>query len=418
MERAVQVQLLAFFEVNKVLSVYQSGFRKKHSTETAVVHLADHILEHMDKQQLTGAAFIDLKKAFDLVDHKCLLHKLEHYGVRGHSLGWFRNYLTTRSQRVQYGKELSSSLPLDFGVPQGSLLGPLLFVIHINDLPQCLLHSSISMYADDTVIYYSGSEVSNIRENLQEDLNRVEQWLVNSKLILNQSKTKGLLFGTRQLLQTTSDFVLQIQSKDIERVTKFTYLGTMLDEQLHWKEHIDTTCKKVNKRLGLLARIRSCLTLKAAKCVYNTLIEQILSYTDTAWGELSVGSSKSLQRLQNRAARIILKRDSSRGTFNVLGWTDLEINRKIHKCVLVFKCLHNLVPQYLSNYFIRNYNVHGYNTRRKADLHLPKPKLSLGKRTFRFSGTALFNSLPCKIQEAVSLSSFKNLVKAHFIYST
>ena len=107
------------------------------------------------------------------------------------------------------------------------------------------------MYADDTVIYYSGSEVSNIRENLQEDLNRVEQWLVNSKLIPNQSKTKGLLFGTRQLLQTTSDFVLQIQSKDIERVTKFTYLGTMLDEQLHWKEHIDTTCKKVNKRLGL-----------------------------------------------------------------------------------------------------------------------------------------------------------------------
>ena len=150
------------------------------------------------------------------------------------------------------------------------------------------------MYADDTVIYYSGSEVSSIRNNLQEDLNRVDQWLVNSKLILNQSKTKGLLFGTRQLLQTTSDFVLQIQSKDIERVTKFTYLGTILDEELHWKEHIDTTCKKVNKRLGLLARIRSCLTLKAAKCVYNTLLEPILSYTDTAWGELSVGSSKSL----------------------------------------------------------------------------------------------------------------------------
>ena len=127
----------------------------------------------------------------------------------------------------------------------------------------------------------------------------------------------------------------------------------MLDEQLHWKEHIDTTCNKVNKRLGLLARIRSCLTLKAAKCVYNTLIDPILSYTDTAWGELSVGSGKSLQRLQNRAARIILKRDSSRDTFNVLGWADLETNRKIHKCVLVFKCLHNLVPQYLSNYFIR-----------------------------------------------------------------
>ena len=104
--------------------------------------------------------------------------------------------------------------------------------------------------------------------------------------------------------------------------------------------------------------------------------------------------------------------------YSMFGVQHHYIHCKIHKCVLVFKCLHNLVPPYLSNYFIRNYNVHGYNTRRKADLHLPKPKLSLGKRTFRFSGTALFNSLPCKIQQAVSLSSFKNLVKAHFIYST
>ena len=113
----------------------------------------------MDKQQLTGAAFVDLKKTFDLVDHHCLLHKLQHYGVRGRSLTWFRNYLTIRSQRVQYGKELSSSLPLDFGVPQGSLLGPLLSVIYINDLPKCLMHWEINMYADDTVIYYTGSHV-------------------------------------------------------------------------------------------------------------------------------------------------------------------------------------------------------------------------------------------------------------------
>ena len=196
-------------------------------------------------------------------------------------------------------------------------------------------------------------------------------------------------------MQDTPDFVLQIQGKDIEKVSTFNYLVVMLDEHLHWKEHVDTICNKVSKRLGLLARVRST----SAKCVYNTLIEQILSYTDTAWGELSVASSKSFQRLQNRAACIIQKRDSFRDSFNALGWVDLETNRKIHKCMLVFQCLHGLVPQYLCDYFIRNCNVH-YNTRRKTDIHLPKPKLSLGKRSFRFSGSILFNSLPTKIQRA------------------
>jgi len=124
----------------------------------------------MDKQQLTRAAFISLKKTFDLVDHHCLLHKLQHYGVRGCSLTWFRNYLIIHLQKVQYGKELSSSLPSDFGVLQGSLLGPLPFVICINDLPKCLMHLEISVYADVTVIYYTGSHVNDIRENLLEDL--------------------------------------------------------------------------------------------------------------------------------------------------------------------------------------------------------------------------------------------------------
>ena len=154
-----------------------------------------------------------------------------------------------------------------------------------------------------------------------------------------------------------------------------------------------------------LARIRSCLTLKVAKCLYNTLIEPILCYNDTAWGELSATSSKTLQRLQNRATRIILRRNFCKDTFSFLGWAELQMKRKRHKRVLVYKCLNKLVPQYLCNYFIRKYSVNSYDTCRRTNLHLPKPKLGLGKRSFKYSGMALFNLLSRYIQKAESLSS-------------
>ena len=187
-----------------------------------------------------------------------------------------------------------------------------------------------------------------------------------------------MLFGTRQKLANVMDFELNLQGVNINRVTEFCYLGVTLDEQLLWKEHIDTVCVKVTKRLGLLSRIRNCLTKKASLCVFNTLIAPVFTYVDVVWSELSVECSTSLQRLQNRAARIIAKCNSSTEAFNKLNWKNLETKCKLHKCILVYKCLKNLVPDYLCNYFDRNLNYHNYNTRRKRDLHLPQPKRNLG----------------------------------------
>ena len=191
MEHAIQVQLVKFLEANEVLSAYQSG----HSTKTGVTYLTDQIFEHMDNQQMTDSVFIDLKKAFDLVDHNCLLQKLEHYGVRGKSLTWFQNYLGSRTQRVWFGQDLSPSLPIEYGVPQGSLL----FVIHINDLSSCLKNTHISMYADDTVIYCSGANPKEIKKALQEDLERVVTWMEINRLVLNRDKAK-MQFSDGELL--------------------------------------------------------------------------------------------------------------------------------------------------------------------------------------------------------------------------
>ena len=265
---------------------------------------------------------------------------------------------------------------LNYGVPQGSVLGPLLFVLH--DLPKCVLSCSIGMYADDTVIYFSSSNTDNVVETLQNDLDRAAQWMISSRLVLNEVKTKVVLFGTKQKLGLFGDTNIQLHGKQVERVPKFSYLGVMLDEQISGKEHTEKICKKVSKRLGLLSRIRMCLTIEASKCIYNTIVQPIFDYTDVVWSELPVGCSQSLQKLQNRAARIILQWESSRNTFDILNWVELSTRRKIHKCVLVFKCLNFVVSGCLSGYFTRNSSIHSCNTRRKHNLCLPKPNLSLG----------------------------------------
>ncbi|PFX17369.1 putative RNA-directed DNA polymerase from transposon BS [Stylophora pistillata] len=228
MERAIQVQLVKFLEANEVLS--QSGFRKGHSTETAVTYLTDQILEHMDKQQMTGSVFIDLKKAFDLVDHNCLLQKLEHYGIRGKSLR------TTED----------------------------------------LVHNEYNL---DRTCHQTSPLSTNpkeIKKALQEDLERVVTWMEINRLVLNKDKTKGILFGTRQRLETVANFNIT-SGTNVEMVTKFTYLGVTLDEELKWKAHAEDVQKKVSKQLGLLRQIRSSLTLQAAQAYTNALLNQFLA---------------------------------------------------------------------------------------------------------------------------------------------
>ena len=190
--------------------------------------------------------------------------------------------------------------------------------------------------ADDTILYFTGYSSTEITNTLQNDLDLVMKWMEGNRLILNQSKTKTMLFGKRQKLEKEGDLQIWIHDQILEQVSVFKYLGVLLDEKLSWKEHTEAVSKNVSKRLGLLSRIRKCLTLKASKCVYNAIIQPLLDYADTTWGDLSEGCGQELQRLQNRAARIILQCGSSRDTFHLLNWINLISIRKMHKCIMVF----------------------------------------------------------------------------------
>ena len=204
---------------------------------------------------------------------------------------------------------MSSTRAICFGVPQGSILGPLLFVLYINDLPQCLENCSINMYADDTVMYFTNLCTSEIARVVQDDLNRVVQWKV-AGLSLIRVKQNQCSLEVGRILPNHQIFCIQLYGKTLERVAKLSYLGVVLDKNLSWKDHVEYVSSKVSRRLGLWSRIRSCLTLEASKEVYTSLLQPLFDYADVAWGKISEGCCKELHRLQNSAARIILRKNT------------------------------------------------------------------------------------------------------------
>ena len=215
----------------------QYGFRPRHSTTQAVNELVDDIATSFENKKHTLSVFLDLSKAFDTIDHDILLKKLEWYGVRGLALEWFRSYLTNRKQYVQYKDSKSSTNIIPCGVPQGSVLGPLLFIIYTNDLPNCLTNCKAILFADDTTLYNSSPDIKHLYSSINSELDSLTEWFRANKLSLNVSKTHYVIFGQRQV-QIPGNFNVEIANIVIEKKQFVKFLGIYTDEKLDWHEHI------------------------------------------------------------------------------------------------------------------------------------------------------------------------------------
>ena len=222
-----------------------------------------------------GAVFLDLSKDFDTVNHSILLTKLLPVGVCHEDfedLAWFESYLSSRKLRTACGQELSDPLPCNIGVPKGSILGPLLFIVYSNDLPDVVKHTQVSLYADDTVLYCFSANPIDLEEQLNADLHTVCDWLRDNKLTLNIKKTKAIVIGSNRKLPNTSSVTVHVNGNTIENVEHFSYLGVTLSTTMTWNEHVTILSSKVNKRLGLLERIRHLLPHNARLLFYNCLV--------------------------------------------------------------------------------------------------------------------------------------------------
>ena len=318
-------------------------------------------------------------------------------GVDQAAIKWFSSYLNDRTQRCSVNGKLSTARTLSCGVHQGSILGPLLFLIYINDLPNSLHNAIPRMFADDTNLTLSARTLTELELALAPELNNLSCWLKANKLSLNVAKTELMVIGSRQRLSVQCDnVVIKIDNQIIKRVDRTKSLGLTIDAHLSWSKHVDDICKKVSSAIGALKRVRPFISKAITIQIYNALIMPHFDYCSPVWDCLSGYLSDKLQKLQNRAARVITKLPfdtSSNYLLSTLDWERLLLWRKKQKALTMFKTMNGLVPHYLQSLFSQHHFV--YNLRdSEGKITLLKPGTNYLKWSFSYSGAMLWNNLP------------------------
>ena len=420
LERVMHNQLSHYLTSNNLLYDNQYGFRKSHSTEMAALELINRIISAMDKNELPLNIFLDLSKAFDTIDHKILIYKLKYYGLREKSLNLFENYLKNRKQLVSFQNVDSSFRTITTGVPQGSILGPLLFIIYINDFhfSSSVFHPVV--YADDTCLSAtlrafdcSGWDRDTI---INEQLLNISQWLKLNKLSLNSTKTKAMLFYNPNTHVTFPNIL--IDETVVEFVESFDYLGIVLDKNLSWKKHISKISVKLSKVLGIMNRLKHVLSSEILFTLYKSMFLPNLNYGLLCWKP----KLNQVIKLQKKAIRIVTGMKYNAHTdplfkiMKTLKISDICILQEYKFC---YKLEHNMLPVYFQNdIFIRNLNIHYHNTRIANAYHLPRIKHEFAKSSIQYLIPVAYNSCPMSIQQKIfthSLQGFAQYIKAYLI---
>ena len=413
LEKAVYSQAFDFIQAHRILHEQQSGFRPRHSTNTALLDVRDYLLQNIEEGYLTGALYLDLKGAFDSVSHQILIFKLSMYGFSGNELNWFRDYFTDRQQCVKISGVTSNYLPVNRGVPQGSLLGPFLFSLFINDVCELPfnINTKIALYADDTAIFCKSRSLPIAEKILQKELQTISIWLKKNELSLNVKKTKAMLIGTLGRVRNRR-LNLTMEGDQIEQVNEFKYLGVIIDQHLTWKGHIDMISSKISQTIGYIYRIKKFLPNSSLILLYNSLILSNFDYCCTIWGTSAECNINKLQKMQNRYARLVLKADirtSHTLMLSQLGWQSIKQRINYQFNIFTFKIINDLAPRYLKPLIrIKDLPI---VTRNAKSLYIKTPKTEYYNRSFHVHASKLWNQLPVDVQTIPSLDMFKKECK-------
>ena len=415
-EKVIYNRLNSFIQKNKILNTNQFGFRPHHSTYMALIELYDKITESIEKEEYTIGIFIDLQKAFDSIDHSILLHKLQHYGIRGVALQWFTDYLKNRNQYVSLDDAKSRSQPVTFGVPQGSILGPILFILYINDMAQCIKKGHLILFADDTNMLISDKNYDVLIQNVNIELENLSLWFKANKLTLNAKKTSYMMFGKRKVLVRKNIFIDMEELLEVED-TKF--LGVHIDNRLNWKRHVGVISNKIAHNLGIIFKVRYKISSYVLKIMYNILIQPYLYYCTIIWGCAYHTNLQHLQSLQNRAVRLMTfsnYRAHSNPLFSKLKILKISEIYKMQLAIYMYRSKLNDIPNSkIDNSSFFNFVNTSHDTRFASRMHIPYYRTNVRKFNIKCAGPILWNQLALYITDANSIFLFKTLLTNLFL---
>ena len=428
LEKVVLSQLTAHLNSHNLINQSQSAYRPGHSTETALLKVVNDLLSAMDDGKISVLTLLDLSAAFDTIDHNILLHRLQHmFGISGTALSWFESYLCGRTQLVSVNGKHSSPTPLTFGVPQGSVLGPILFILYTQPLSRVIDHHPVShkLYADDTQVYKSGrqNEIEATIQSIEKSTIDVKSWMKSNKLQMNEDKTEAILIARKKIVNSQSlPKTICICGTTINFKQSLRNLGVTFDNTLSLHQHVMNTCRAAYLELRRISSIRSLLSLEATKTLMSSLVLSRLDYCNSLLSGSSLHLIQKLQKVQNTAARItfrVPRTEHTSSLLRTLHWLPIDCRIKHKISTLCYISSAGSGPNYLSDL------LHVYTPARclrsSSDcctLCTPIFKTkTYGERSFAYQGPATWNALPLHLRTKNTLTAFKTALKTH-LFST